>query len=88
MKRFVFRETLGINFDPSHLVWQGIDEKQFLRDFRKRIYHVHIKDVKVNLNGKKTEYWAPACRLETCAGDGTLSRWDMGMLTLTVLSGS
>ena len=52
LKRFGFRETLGINFDPSHLVWQGIDEKQFLRDFRKRIYHVHIKDVKVNLNGK------------------------------------
>ena len=46
------RPTLGINFDPSHLVWQGIDPAQFLYDFRDRIYHVHIKDVKKNLNGR------------------------------------
>lgn len=49
---FEGRPTLGINFDPSHLVWQGIDPAVFLYDFRDRIYHVHIKDVKVNLNGR------------------------------------
>lgn len=47
-----YRPTLGINFDPSHLIWQGIDPAVFLYDFRDRIYHVHIKDAKVNLNGR------------------------------------
>lgn len=46
------RPTLGINFDPSHLVWQGIDPQIFLLDFADRIYHVHVKDVKLNLNGR------------------------------------
>ena len=45
------RPTLGINFDPSHLVWQGLDPQMFLLDFADRIYHVHVKDVKLNLNG-------------------------------------
>ncbi|MFA7107798.1 MAG: sugar phosphate isomerase/epimerase family protein [Sphaerochaetaceae bacterium] len=49
---FNWRETLGINFDPSHLVWQGVDEVGFLRDFAKRIYHVHMKDVKMLKNGR------------------------------------
>ncbi len=47
MEKFSWRETLGINFDPSHLVWQGVDECGFIRDFGKRIYHVHMKDVKL-----------------------------------------
>lgn len=44
------RPTLGINYDPSHLVWQGVNELTFLRDFADRIYHIHIKDVKINKN--------------------------------------
>ncbi len=47
-----YRPTLGINFDPSHLIWQGIDPAVFLYDFADRIYHVHIKDAKLNLNGR------------------------------------
>lgn len=47
-----WRPTLGINFDPSHLVWQGVSPTTFLRDFSKRIYHVHMKDVKVSLDGR------------------------------------
>ena len=43
---------MGINYDPSHLVWQGVNELTFLRDFRERIYHVHIKDVKMNRNDR------------------------------------
>ena len=42
------RPTLGVNFDPSHLLWQGVNPAVFLRDFADRIYHVHLKDVKVN----------------------------------------
>lgn len=49
---FDHRPTLGINFDPSHLKWQGMDPCLFLRDFADRIYHVHMKDVKVRLDGR------------------------------------
>lgn len=52
LEKFNYRETLGINYDPSHLVWQGVNELTFLRDFSKRIYHVHVKDVKLNKNEK------------------------------------
>lgn len=47
-----FRPEFGFNFDPSHLHWQGIDPVQFLREFPDRIYHVHIKDAAITLDGK------------------------------------
>lgn len=46
------REEFGFNFDPSHLLWQGIDPVAFLRAFPDRIYHVHMKDAAVTLNGR------------------------------------
>jgi sugar phosphate isomerase/epimerase len=46
------REEFGFNFDPSHLHWQGVDPVEFIRAFPGRIYHVHIKDAIVRLNGK------------------------------------
>ncbi len=46
------REEFGFNFDPSHLVWQGVDPAEFIRYFPTRIYHVHMKDVSVTLNGR------------------------------------
>jgi sugar phosphate isomerase/epimerase len=46
------RPEFGFNFDPSHLHWQGIDSVEFLRAFSDRIYHVHVKDAIVTLNGK------------------------------------
>lgn len=46
------REEFGFNFDPSHLLWQGIDPVEFLRAFPDRIYHVHIKDAVVRLDGR------------------------------------
>lgn len=51
-EEFDYRETLGLNFDPSHLVWQGCDPCLFIRDFASRIYHVHMKDIKVKLDGR------------------------------------
>ena len=45
------RPEFGFNFDPSHLIWQGIDPVKFLRRFPDRIYHVHIKDAIVTLDG-------------------------------------
>jgi sugar phosphate isomerase/epimerase len=46
------REEFGFNFDPSHLLWQGVDPVEFIREFPDRIYHVHIKDSIVTLNGR------------------------------------
>ena len=39
------RKTFGFNYDPSHLGYQGVDYVEFIRRFRDRIYHVHMKDV-------------------------------------------
>jgi sugar phosphate isomerase/epimerase len=44
-------ETLGLNLDPSHLVWQLIDIPRVVRDFSSRIYHVHAKDLEINRDG-------------------------------------
>lgn len=46
------REEFGFNFDPSHLIWQGVDPVEFIRAFPDRIYHVHMKDASVTLNGR------------------------------------
>ncbi len=46
------REEFGFNFDPSHLLWQGVDPVEFIRAFPDRIYHVHVKDAITTLNGK------------------------------------
>ena len=46
------RPEFGFNFDPSHLIWQGIDPVEFIRAFPDRIYHVHIKDAIVTLDGR------------------------------------
>lgn len=40
-------EYLGINYDPSHFVWQQIDYIKPLYEFRDKIFHVHYKDIKV-----------------------------------------
>ncbi|HSI83015.1 MAG: sugar phosphate isomerase/epimerase family protein [Candidatus Methylacidiphilales bacterium] len=39
--------SFGLNYDPSHLVWQQMDEVRPIYDFRERIFHVHLKDVRV-----------------------------------------
>lgn len=40
--------TLGLNFDPSHLVWLMIDIPRAVREFGKHIVHVHAKDVRID----------------------------------------
>jgi sugar phosphate isomerase/epimerase len=39
---------LGLNFDPSHLVWQHIDYVRCVREFGGRIFHVHAKDTRID----------------------------------------
>jgi len=43
--------SFGLNYDPSHLVWQQIDGVKPLYEFGERIFHVHAKDAKINRKG-------------------------------------
>jgi sugar phosphate isomerase/epimerase len=52
LDKFKDRPEFGLNFDPSHLIWQGITPHLFLRDFAEKVYHVHMKDAAVTLDGR------------------------------------
>jgi sugar phosphate isomerase/epimerase len=45
------RPAFGFNFDPSHLHWQMVDPVRFIKEFGDRIYHVHMKDAALQLDG-------------------------------------
>lgn len=52
--RRIFEEwgdDVGMNYDPSHLVWQMIDQARFVREFGSRMAHVHAKDVMIDQDG-------------------------------------
>ena len=59
--------VLGINYDPSHFVWQQIDYVKPVYDFKDKIFHVHFKDIKifkdklndVGIMGDPLEYMSP-----------------------------
>lgn len=38
-------ENLGLNYDPSHFIWQEMDYIKPIYEFRKKIFHVHYKDI-------------------------------------------
>ena len=46
------RPEFGFNFDPSHLLWQGVDPATFVHEYGDRIYHMHVKDARVRLDGR------------------------------------
>jgi sugar phosphate isomerase/epimerase len=48
------REAFGINLDPSHFAHQGLDTAQFALEFADRIYHVHVKDSRKRLDGRRS----------------------------------
>src|SRR5439155_9974943 len=43
--------SLGLNFDPSHLIWQHIDVARSIREFGNRFVHVHAKDTRIDADG-------------------------------------
>lgn len=59
--------NFGLNFDPSHLIWQHMDYAKAIRDFADRFVHVHAKDVRldrhklddVGIMGTPLEYHTP-----------------------------
>ncbi|MCB0731813.1 MAG: sugar phosphate isomerase/epimerase [Ignavibacteriae bacterium] len=44
-------DNFGLNFDPSHLYWLGIDHIQAVNDFAKKIFHAHAKDTELLNDG-------------------------------------
>jgi sugar phosphate isomerase/epimerase len=48
------REDFGFTLDPSHLHWSGVDPVEFIRRFPDRIFHVHVKDAVLSLNGRSS----------------------------------
>ncbi len=52
LKALDYRQSFGFNFDPSHLHWQMVDPVKFLKAFPDRIFHVHMKDAALTLDGE------------------------------------
>jgi sugar phosphate isomerase/epimerase len=55
-------KNLGLNYDPSHLIWQGIDYIKPIKEFRDKIFHTHAKDTKIEWDmlkdiGVYGHYW-------------------------------
>jgi sugar phosphate isomerase/epimerase len=48
MYKVVKSKYLGIELDPSHMIWQGIDYVQAVYDYGDRIFHIHAKDMEIN----------------------------------------
>ncbi|UWQ96901.1 sugar phosphate isomerase/epimerase [Rhodobacteraceae bacterium M385] len=44
-------DAVGMNFDPSHLIWQFIDQTRFIKEFGPQMAHVHAKDVMIDQDG-------------------------------------
>jgi sugar phosphate isomerase/epimerase len=40
--------SLGLNYDPSHMIWQQMDYLRPLREFKDRLFHIHAKDVRLD----------------------------------------
>jgi len=55
------RAAFGLNFDPSHFVWQDLNPVAFLGEFRDRIYHVDCKEARKRLDrAQRAARLAPA----------------------------
>ena len=46
--RMIPSPNFGLNYDPSHFVWQMMDYIQPIYDFKDKIFHVHYKDIKLH----------------------------------------
>lgn len=46
-----YRKSFGFNFDPSHLHWQLVNPARFIKEFPDRIFHVHMKDAALQIDG-------------------------------------
>jgi sugar phosphate isomerase/epimerase len=40
-------DHFGLNYDPSHMIWQHMDEVKPIYDYKEKLHHIHLKDVKI-----------------------------------------
>jgi len=48
MYKAIPSKYFGLNYDPSHMVWQHMDHLSPMRDFSKKLFHIHAKDVRID----------------------------------------
>ena len=80
--------SFGFNFDPSHLVHQFVNPVYFLEEFGPRIFHMHVKDTRLQLTGRSSilsshlDFGHPDRGWDFCTvGRGDI-KWDMLFRTL------
>jgi sugar phosphate isomerase/epimerase len=47
MYKIIPSNAFGLNFDPSHFIWQQMDYIQAIHDYKHKLFHIHLKDAKV-----------------------------------------
>ena len=52
LKAIHYHPSFGFNFDPSHFIHQFINPIFFIEDFKDRLFHVHVKDARVQMDGR------------------------------------
>ena len=45
--RRIESDNFGLNYDPSHFLWQGMDYIKPIYEFRDKMFHIHFKDIKI-----------------------------------------
>ena len=48
MFEIIPNKNFGLNYDPSHMIWQHMDEIKPIYNYSERLHHIHLKDVKIN----------------------------------------
>lgn len=48
MFEIIPNKNFGLNYDPSHMIWQHMDEIKPIFEYKDRLHHIHLKDVKIN----------------------------------------
>ncbi len=43
-------DYFGLNYDPSHMIWQHMDYIKPMHDFKEKLFHIHAKDVRIDHN--------------------------------------
>jgi len=50
MFEIIPNQNFGLNYDPSHMIWQHMDEIKPIYTYKDRLHHIHIKDVKLDID--------------------------------------
>lgn len=48
MFEIIPNKNFGLNYDPSHMIWQHMDEIKPIYEYKDRLHHIHLKDVKID----------------------------------------